>query len=158
MWRKKDRIDILKFLFPRYLVLLAILPLVTGFIIDHELVHPISFLVALLWMLPFTLPYYIFRRPFIYSIAAIYYFLVGFLEIGHWLVLDGPLTISSLLNFFNSNYNEVTAYIDLKFNNRLWFLLPYTLLFIVTILNPPMIRWYRLRFSIVSFIVVLFNF
>jgi len=157
MWHKRDRHDFLKFLFPRYLVLLVLLPLVTGLFIDHELVHPISFLVNLIWMLPNTFPYYIFRKQFIYRIAAIYYFIIGFFEIGHWLILEGPLTISSLLNFFNSNYNEVIAFMDLKFNSELLLLLPYMVLFIIALRHPPKVSWFRLKFSILFFIVMAFT-
>lgn len=157
MWQQRDRRDLLIFLFPRYLLLLVMLPLVAGLIIDQELVHPISFLVNLIWMLPFTLPYYIFRKRFIYSIAAVFYFIIGFFEIGHWLILEGPLTISSLLNFFNSNYEEVSAYIDLKFNTNLWFLLPYVVLFIIALCSPPKVGWYRLKLSMVALIVMVFT-
>ena len=156
MWRRKERLDLLKFLFPKYLLLLAMLPLITGMFVDKDLVHPISFLVNLLWMLPFTFPYYIFRKRFIYSLAATYYFVIGFFEIGHWLVLDGPLTISSLLNFFNSNLEEVTAYMSLKFNFKLLLLIPFVLLFIIALRNPPKVRYYRIKFKNLALIVIVF--
>ena len=157
MWHKRDRRDFMKFLFPKYLVLLVMLPLITGLLIDHELVHPISFLVNLIWMLPFTFPYYIFRKQLIYSIATIYYFSIGFFEIGHWLILDGPLTISSLLNFFNSNYEEVVAFIELKFDAKILLLFLYILLFVVAIRNPPKVQWYRLRIKMLALIVMMFT-
>ena len=157
MCHKRDKHDFLKYLFPRYLVLLAMLPLIAGLIIDHELVHPISFLVDLIWMLPFTLPYFILRKPLIYRITAIYYFIIGFIEIGHWLVLKGPLTISSLLNIFNSNYVEVSAFMNLKFDFNLFLLIPYVLLFIIAVCNPPKVRWFRIKLSNLAFIVILFT-
>ncbi len=157
MWQQRDRRDLLIFLFPRYLLLLAMLPLITGLIIDQELVHPISFLVNLIWMLPFTFPYYIFRRRIIYNIAAIFYFITGILEIGHWIVLKEPLTMSSLLNFLNTKYEDIVTLMELSVKSNLWFLLFHTLLFIVALRNPPKVEWYRLKISILALIVMVFT-
>ncbi|HMB62457.1 MAG TPA: phosphoethanolamine transferase [Eudoraea sp.] len=133
----KLEIEFLKYLYPKYLVLLALLPLFLGYIIDFELVHPISILVNLVWMLLFTIPFYYFRKIFIYYLAVVFYFLFGFLEIGHWLILEGPLTITSLLNILNSNYNEVVSFVNFKFDMNLLFLIPYVFLFIGAIKHPP---------------------
>ncbi|MCW5515615.1 hypothetical protein [Muriicola sp. Z0-33] len=157
MWQQRDRRDLFTFLFPRYLILLVMLPLIIGMIIDQELVQPITFLVNLVWMLPFTFPYYIFRRRVIYNIAAIFYFITGMLEIGHWIVLKEPLTMSSLLNFLNTKYEDIGASIELSLDSNLWFLLLYTLLFIVALRNPPKVEWYRLKISILALIVMVFT-
>lgn len=150
----KLEIEFLKYLYPKYLLLLALLPLLVGHLIDFELVHPVSILVNLLWMLLFTVPFFYFRKVFIYYLAVVFYFLFGFIEIGHWLILEGPLTITSLLNILNSNYNEVVSFVSFKFDLELLFLIPYVILFIGALKNPPKISAPRSGLIQLSFIVL----
>jgi heptose-I-phosphate ethanolaminephosphotransferase len=136
--RKIDyRIRALEQYFPRYLVMLVLAPILAGYLIDHELIHPISILVNILWVLPFTLPFRVFRKKFIYRIGVVVYFFIGFIEIAHWLLIKGPLTITSLLIFFSTNIEEALDFLTLKSTLALLVLIPYTLLFSKAFRDPP---------------------
>ncbi len=123
--------------FPRYLVMLVLSPILVGYLIDPELVHPISILINLLWLLLFTIPFCVFRKKFIYQGAVVFYFFIGFIEIVHWLLVKGPLTITSLLIFFSTNLEEALDFLNLKSTFALTALVPYTLLFILALGQLP---------------------
>ncbi|WP_435625414.1 phosphoethanolamine transferase [Flagellimonas sp.] len=108
-----------------------------GFFIDHELSDSFAVLVNLMWMLLVTIPYCIFQKKIIYQIGVCVYFVLGFIEIGHWIIMKGPLTIKSLLVIGNSNYEEAVSFLSLKSSWALLLLVLYTVLFIFAFRTSP---------------------
>nr|WP_299172535.1 phosphoethanolamine transferase [uncultured Allomuricauda sp.] len=124
-------------LYPPFLVLLVLTPILVGFIIDHELSDGFAVLVNLMWMLLITIPYCIFQRKIIYQIGVCIYFIIGLIEIGHWIIMKGPLTIKSLLVIGNTNYEEALSFLSLKSSWALLLLVLYTVLFIFAFRTAP---------------------
>lgn len=90
-----------------------------------------------MWMLVVTIPYCIFQRKIIYQIGVCVYFIVGLIEIGHWIMMKGPLTITSLLIIGNSNYDEAVSFLSLKSSWALLSLVLYTVIFIFSFRTSP---------------------
>ncbi|MDR0969036.1 MAG: phosphoethanolamine transferase [Lentimicrobiaceae bacterium] len=87
-----------------------------------------------------TFPYYLFEKKYLYRMAVVLFFLVGFVTLTHWILLRGPLTASSIFIFLNTNFNEATEFLSVKLTFRFLWLLPYILLFVLALLYPPRIR------------------
>jgi len=94
-------------------------------------------LIYLCWIPFVMLPYYFFKKRYLYSIAVVIVFLVGLITLIHWILLKGPLTASSIFIFLNTNLNEATEFLSVKFTFRFLWLLPYLVLFILALLYPP---------------------
>ncbi len=123
-------------LYPPYLLVLVLSPILVGFYIDYELSDNFSLLANLMWMLGFTIPFAIFRKKWIYSLALWTYFLIGLVEIGHWILMEGPITIISLLIVSNTNYEEAASFLELKSTWGLIMLIIYTAIFILALRAP----------------------
>ena len=94
-------------------------------------------LIWLCWTPFVMLPYYFFKKRYLYSIAVVLVFLVGLITLIHWILLKGPLTTSSIFIFLNTNLNEATEFLSVKFTFRFLWLLPYFVLFGFALLYPP---------------------
>ncbi|MCD4680812.1 MAG: phosphoethanolamine transferase [Bacteroidales bacterium] len=127
----------LKEIYPPYLVLLVITPIITGFIIDHELSDSRHIIINLIWIPLFTIPFILVQKRIIYQLATLIYFLIGLIEIGHWIILKGPVTLTSLLVMSNTNYLEAIEFLDLKATTGLLILIPYTFLFFFSFRHSP---------------------
>jgi heptose-I-phosphate ethanolaminephosphotransferase len=126
-WKKTFKT--LNEIYPIYLVFLVFIPIVVGYVIDYELINYRCILINLLWIPVFTIPYILSRRKFIYIITCILFFVAGFIEISHWLIVKSPLSLTSLLVISNTNFQESIEFFSLKASFQYLFLLPYFLLF-----------------------------
>ncbi|WP_026811232.1 phosphoethanolamine transferase [Arenibacter latericius] len=133
MFNRREIVKTIELLYPPYLVLLVLAPIIIGFFIDYDLSDSFSLVVNLIWMLVFTIPYVLFRKEFIYRIALCVYFVIGFIEIGHWITMEGPLTITSLLIVSNTNYEEALSFLDMKSTWGFVMLILYTAVFIMAL-------------------------
>lgn len=97
-------------------------------------------LIWLCYMSFLLLPYHFFEKKYLYGITVVLCFLVGFVTLTHWILLRGPLTASSIFIFLNTNFNEATEFLSVKFTFRFLWLLPFILLFVLALLYPPRIR------------------
>lgn len=123
-------VNIYKRLFPKNSLLIAFLPLFIGFLIAPELVEIRDILVTLIWVnMLFIFASYIHSNK-LYNVFLTLFFLFGFVEIGHWLIVKGPVTITSLLVISNTNLEEGVGFFDIKGSWSLLLLIPYTLVYI----------------------------
>ncbi len=116
-------------IYPPYLLLLAILPWLTGVLVNYPLSDSRNLFIALAWIPAFSLPSLYFNKRWIYLIACVLFFIMGFLEMVHWLLLKGPLSTTSLLVTANTNTEESLDFIRLKAGPALLWLLPYVWIF-----------------------------
>jgi len=128
---------ILKEIYPPFLILIVFYPIIIGFIIDNELSDARYILINLLWLPMFTIPYIFLKKRIIYYLIVSIIFIVGFIETGHWIILKGPITITSLFVISNTNIQEAFEFFDLKATYWLIVLIPYSCLFIISLRNPP---------------------
>jgi len=123
--------------FTVHLLLLVFGPIIVGCLIDCELVDSRYVVINLIWLLLFTISAAILKSKVIYRISVFIYFLVGFIEISHWIIIKGPPTTTSILVLSNTNLQESIEFMDLKASAGLFVLLPYLLLSIYSFRKAP---------------------
>ncbi len=130
-------LKILNEFFPVQLLLIVFMPIIIGYVIDYELVDSRNVVINLIWLSLFTVPATILKSKILYRITVFIYFLFGFIEICHWIIIKGPLTTTSILVLSNTNLQESIEFLDLKASSGLLVLLPYILLSIYSFRNAP---------------------
>lgn len=120
----------LREIFPVYFLLLALSPLLLGVFIDRDLVDGRDFVIQFTWFSCFSLLHLISQNKKYYHFIVLLYFLSGMLEIIHWILLKGPITLTSLLVVSNTNIQEAHDFFTLKASLGLLLLVPYFLLFV----------------------------
>lgn len=152
MQRFNEIRKIVRELYPLELVFLVLIPVFIGVVIDYDLFDSRYIIINLIWVLIFTISYNVFHKKIIYQIGTIVYFLIGFIEITHWVILKGPVTITSLMVLANTNYNEAVEFVDLKVSFWLLILLPYAILFIFSFRNPPTLNTSKKKSYLIIFL------
>jgi len=127
-------------IYPIYLVLLIFTPIILGLFIDYDLFDSRAIAINLVWIPLFTIPYLLSKKKIIYYITSSLFFFIGFLEIMHWVILKGPITLTSLFVISNTNIQEAVEFFSLKATLGLFLLLPYIFLFIISLKNIPKIQ------------------
>lgn len=149
----KTAVSVLGQLFPLYLTLIVFVPVFIGFIIDFDLSNTREIIINLIWIPIFTIPYYFFQKRFIYHFAVVFYFIIGIIQLAHWIALKGPVTITSLFVIANTNFTESLDFIDLKVSAWLLLLIPYAILFVYSLFKPPKVK--KNKFSVYYVVVIL---
>ena len=107
--------------------------------INPSLYYLREMLIWLCWIPFLMLPHFFFKKRYLYSIVVVICFLLGFTTLMHWILLKGPITVSSILITLNTNFSEATEFLSLKFTFRFLWLIPYIALFICALRHPPKI-------------------
>jgi len=141
--------------YPKYLVLLVLVPVFVGYIIDFEVSDKFGVLTNLLWIPILTIPYYLTKKKIFYQIIVIFYFIVGLFEITHWLILKGPLSVASLLAISNTNYIEASEFVRVQALSLLLFLIPFVILLYLNLKNLPKKYNSKHKFFLGGFILLI---
>ncbi|MET2984921.1 phosphoethanolamine transferase [Aureibaculum conchae] len=136
----KKSIIQLKEIFKKYLLLLVAVPVLLGYIINFDASNKLELLIRILWIPIFYLPYFFFKKKIFHTLMIVFYFIVGIIEIGHWLMLKGPVSLASLFMIANSNFNETTEFLSVQSSFLLLLLIPYAALFILALKEKPRIN------------------
>lgn len=152
MSRFLESIKSLKELYPAPLLLLVFAPFLIGCFIDIELSDSRYISINLIWLSLFTIPAALFKSKWLYRFTILVYFICGFVEITHWIIIKGPLTITSIMVLTNSNSQEAMEFFDLKASAGLFVLIPYVLLFFYAFKKVPK---YQKRKWIIAGIILL---
>ncbi len=136
MTKSIQLIEHLRAIFPKYLVLLSLFPLLIGGIIDFDLVESRELIIDLVWLPFFTIPVLVLGKRFIFQLVNFFYFMVGFIQISHWVILKGPISLTSILVISNTNYQEAIEFFDLKATYGLLILLPFALVYLLSTRQP----------------------
>lgn len=105
--------------------------------LNIEVFNPRSILIILTWTVFLLIPFVIFRKRFLYIIAASLLFVDGFINLFHWIILKCPLNASSIFVFMNTNFSEASEFMTIKMTPLLLLLIPLIFLFIMTLRNVP---------------------
>ena len=105
--------------------------------LNFEVFVPRIILILLTWTILLLVPYVIFRKKFLYVIAATLLFADGFINLFHWIILKCPLNASSIFVFMNTNFSEASEFMTVKLTPFLLLLIPLILLFIKTLRSIP---------------------
>lgn len=103
-----------------------------------------SMLVLLAWFCLLILPYAFYQKKWVYRVVVTLFFLDGFLNLAHWLVLKCPLNASSLFVLLNTNGSEAMEFVSLKGSWRWLLVLPYLFLVVQAFRKVPIFSKDRL--------------
>jgi hypothetical protein len=107
-------------IYPPYLSLLIFYPFILGLLIDPALFNARYIIINLVWISIFTIPILLLKSKLLYKIIAFLFFVIGFLETTHWILLNGPITITSLLVISNTYLEEVKEFTGLMFSFKFY--------------------------------------
>lgn len=119
------------------MLLLVLVPLIIGYTINVDESNVYDIIPNLIFIPLLTLPYYLTKKRIFYQLVVVFYFIVGTIEIGHWLLMKTPFSINSLLVMFRSDNAESLEFFSTYGNSSLLLLIPYVILFFITLKYPP---------------------
>ena len=141
-------------------MILAFAPLFIGLFIDFQLLNARMFAIQLIWIPIFTIPSVLLNSKIYNRFINSLFFTVGLVELVHWLILKGPISLTSLLVISNTNIQEAMGFIDLKFSSELLLVIPYVIVFIYSLkLVPKRVSFNnssKILISIIALISIVF--
>jgi heptose-I-phosphate ethanolaminephosphotransferase len=123
--------------FPLYFVVLALAPLLVGFFIESALVDFRYVLINLVWLLVFSIPFVLTQKKYFLRIGIVLFFIIGIIEISHWLIIKSPLNATSIMVIANSNLAEANEFMEIKGGSHLLWVIPIIALFILGLRKTP---------------------
>ncbi|MFY0644621.1 MAG: sulfatase-like hydrolase/transferase [Bacteroidia bacterium] len=145
--------------YPIGLIGLCLFPLLVGCIINIELVTFRDVIINLIWLPLFSIPALLLKKSWPLRLASIIYLLVGIIEITHWVIVKGPITVTSILVLGNTNYQEASEFMSLKGTPWLLLLIPFVVLFVMAWRSTPQLLTYKRKkvvLALVSSLSILF--
>ena len=146
----------LRQVFPPYLLIMILYVQIISLLLNYDIFDSRELVIYLCWIPIFTLPYYFFRKKIFYKIAVTVFFIEGFINLCHLLILKGPITASSLFVLLNTNLNEAKEFMELKFSWLFLLIIPYFFLGFIAFRNNYSVRVYP-KSKWVIMIVMLFS-
>jgi heptose-I-phosphate ethanolaminephosphotransferase len=125
----------LRQVFPPYLLIMILYVQIISLLLNYHIYASREFIIYLCWIPLLTLPYYFIRKKIFYRIAVTIFFIEGFINLCHLLILKGPITASSLFILSNTNFNEAKEFMELKFSLLLLLIIPYIFLYVIALRN-----------------------
>lgn len=127
----------LKQVFPICSILLVFYPFILGLFIEPDLFNPRNITINFVWISVFTIPVILSRNVTHHKLITTLFFIVGFMETTHWIVLNSPITITSLLVISNTYAQEVQEFSSVMLSPKILLLLPIFYLFYKALKNTP---------------------
>ena len=109
---------------PLYLTLIVNYPLLLGVLINPSLVSSRLIIINLLWLASFVILFRIFKSNWLYRFGVIIYSTMSLIEGLHWIILNGPLSHSSLFVISATNFQESTEFLGVKTGLSIALILP----------------------------------
>lgn len=130
----KESVGFLKIIFPPYWLLLIFYSDIIGLFINYSLVDLRLMIINLIWLPLFTIPFILSRKRTFLLLAIIFYFVNGLTNLLHWILIQSPISASSLFVLFSTNLEESIDFIELKHRSIFFLLiLPYFAILIIAI-------------------------
>lgn len=120
-----------------WLIALVLFTPAVGWVLNPDIFVFRSVLVILMWTVVLLIPYILTQKRWLYITAASLLFADGFINLFHWIVLKCPLNAASIFVFLNTNFNEASEFMAIKMTPLLLLLVPYILLFVLTLKHIP---------------------
>ncbi|MFT4646752.1 MAG: heptose-I-phosphate ethanolaminephosphotransferase [Planctomycetota bacterium] len=93
-----------------------IFPFLLGLILNAELIDSRQLIIYVVWIPICCLPFLLFRKKFLIFIPWLASFIIGFLDVIHWVTIKTPVSKYSLFVMFESNLNEAASFVNLKWS------------------------------------------
>jgi heptose-I-phosphate ethanolaminephosphotransferase len=129
---------------------------IIGMFLHYELYDFQQLTVWAVWIPILMLPYIFSKKKWIFKIILTLIFIENLLNLVHWLIIKGPLSVSSLFVVANTNLLESSDFLKLKLEFHFLLLLPYIGLFVFALLKTPKVQYSRKSF-IFLIIMLLFS-
>lgn len=146
----------LKQLYPPFLLIMILYVQVISLLFNYSIYDYRELLILFCWIPLFTLPYFLVKKKIVYKTVVTIFFIGGFINLCHLVVLKGPINASSLFIMLNTNMNEAKEFMELKMNLLMLLIIPYIFLFVVAIRSAKPIVVYPKSQYIVA-ILLLFS-
>lgn len=127
----------LKSYFPFSLLLLVFYSTILGVFLEPSLFEGRAIAINLAWLGLFMALVHFFKLKWLYKITVILFFVIGFVETSHWILLNGPLTVTSLLVLSNTYLEEVQEFSDSMMSIKYVLILPYIFIFYLALRHRP---------------------
>lgn len=150
-------LKIVLMIYPIYVMIIAFLPSLYGAFVNINLVNARELLLILVWTPIFSLFYIFTKKKFFYYILVFFTFFNGFVNLGHWLMVETPITATGIFVILNTSVNEAVGFSATKFSPKLLFFIPYIYLFYLALRNPPETQVAVNRVMLRNSILVLIN-
>lgn len=131
---------------PHDLFLLMNFPIIIGCFIDFALIDFRYLLINLVWLTIFSIPSILFKSSVPNKIGTIIFFSIGIVEICHWIMIKGPITVVSILTIGATNFQESMEFLSIKSSFLLLLLLPYIFLFIHSLRQKREYEHYKSKY------------
>ncbi len=115
---------------PFDLVLLSNMPIVVACFINFPLVDFRYIVINMVWLMLFSIPSCAFRTNVFNKISSLIFFLIGSVEMLHWMMVKSPITVANILTLAATHWDEGLDFLSFKGSLSLLLMIPYTLLFI----------------------------
>ncbi len=144
---------------PHDLFLLMNFPIIIGCFIDFALIDFRYLLINLVWLIMFSIPSILFKSSIPNKIGTIIFFIIGIIEICHWILIKGPVTVVSILTVGATNFQESMDFLSIKSSFLLLLLLPYIFLFIHSLRQKREYEHYKGKYiAIILFVLISISF
>ncbi|RLD43697.1 MAG: hypothetical protein DRI86_09330 [Bacteroidetes bacterium] len=141
-------------IFPNYILILISTPIVISYFIDSALVDFRYLIINLVWVSLFTIPAVLLKSRFLFRLISSISFIFGFIEITHWIIIKGPLSLTSLLILSNTNLQESIEFFDVRGTYWLLILIPYAILYVLSLRKLEIYKSTRIRNYVIAFVFV----
>ena len=115
-----------------------------------------SLLILFAWLCLLLILYVFVPKKAVYRTVVLLFFLDGFINLAHWLVLKCPLNVSSLFILLNTNGGEALEFVSLKGSLRWLLLIPYLFFTVQAFRKIPVFPWKNRTVKIATGVLGLF--
>lgn len=133
----------LKILFPPYVIVMILYVQIVFLTLNYKFYDARELLIYICWIPIFTIPCFFLKKQIFYKIVVLIFFIEGFLNLSHLLILKGPITASSLFVLSNTNFSEAKEFMELKMSFIQLLIVPYIFLFLIAFRNKYSVHIYR---------------
>ncbi len=141
-------------IYPPVLILLVVYVQVVLAGLNYSLFDSRELAILLCWIPLFTIPIYYIKKPALKKIIITFFFIEGFINLAHLLVLKGPINASSLFIISNTNTSEALAFFELKLNVIMLLIIPYIGFFIWAIHKGIQNKIVKLNKYVVALVII----
>lgn len=144
-------------IYPVYVMILSLLPSVYGAFVNINLVSKREIALILVWVPVLSLFYIATKKKFFYYVMATFIFITGFIHLGHWFMVETPVTATGIFVIFNTSAAEAIGFSTTKISLKFLLFIPYIFFFYLTLRNPPKIDVEPSNVKIRNFILISIN-
>ena len=104
-------------IYPPLLLIMILFVQIVSLFVNYSIYDFQELIIFCAWIPLFTLPYLLTKKKAIYRTAVTVFFIGGFVNLCHLLILKGPINASKLFDLLNTNINEAKEFMGLKIKN-----------------------------------------